>query len=105
MMMGETPLHWAAMNGHLSICHLITDKVVKKNPKNKYNTTPLHLAANNGHLDICRLIMDQVEEKNPENDHGETPSGLAARRGHSDIMRLFSAGKTFQPRQDKCYIL
>ena len=66
-MMGGTPLHEAADNGHLEIVKLIMGHVKNKNPAMKYyGTTPLHYAAEKGHLEICRLIIQNVENKNPK---------------------------------------
>ena len=66
-MMGGTPLHEAADNGHLEIVKLIMGHVKDKNPAMKhYGTTPLHYAAEKGHLEICRLIIQNVENKNPK---------------------------------------
>ena len=70
---GNTPLLWAARQGHYYICSLILDHVDDKNPPNQSLRTPLHWAATNGHLDICRLIIQRVTDKNPADQNGKTP--------------------------------
>ena len=87
--MMTTPLHEAAISGHLDICSLILDQVEEKNPKDIYGETPLHYAAINGHLDICHLIFYMVDDRNPKDDDGKTPWDLAASKGHSDITKIF----------------
>jgi ankyrin repeat protein len=55
-----TPLHMAAMNGHLQTCNLIIKNICNrytrsgkpKNPESPDRTTPLHIAALNGHLQV-----------------------------------------------------
>ena len=55
---GWTPLHWAASNGHLSVCQLIVENVDDKNPKSNGGMTPLQLAVFSNHLGIMKLIED-----------------------------------------------
>ena len=53
---GDTPLHMAAIDGHLEVCRLILENVQDKNPCNISGATPLTHAVNNGHLEIIKLI-------------------------------------------------
>ena len=70
----ESPLHLAAVSGHLE-----NSKCLKKNinPGNDYGETPLHSAAANGHLVNSKA---QKENINPRNNFGETPLHSAATR-------------------------
>ena len=96
---GTTPLHLAAKNGNLSICKLIIEKVLDKNPtgEKKINGnvqsrmgqwTPLHLAAYNGHFSVCELIINHISEKNPGDQFGWTPLHSAAQNGHLRVCKL-----------------
>ena len=58
---GETPLHWAAWNGHFHVCKLILDNTGDKNPEDNIGWTPLHAAAEKGHLAICHMIIKNIE--------------------------------------------
>ena len=58
---GETPLHWAAWNGHFHVCKLILDNTGVKNPEDNIGWTPLHAAAEKGHLAICHMIIKNIE--------------------------------------------
>ena len=62
---GETPLHYAAENGHLAVCQYIMEEVDDKNPKNNSGHTAFQLAAQNGHWLVCQGLT----EKNPQNDN------------------------------------
>ena len=59
----STPLHIAALSGHLQICNLIIENICSKNPRNYNGDTPLHNAAQNGNLQVCQLIVENVQEK------------------------------------------
>ena len=64
---GITPLHSAAIGGHLEIYKYLAEKMDNKNPGFKggmtYGLTPLHSAAARGHLQICQFILGNVSEK------------------------------------------
>ena len=81
----RTPLHYAAMRGHLSVCKYIMEHVTDKNPMDNYEKIPLHDAAMNGHLHVCKYIMEQVTDKNPRDIGGCTPLHFAAMNGHLPI--------------------
>ena len=89
----RTPLHYAALNGHLEMVKIFVEKLQAKNltvnpaasengweyqtnfdPGNELlsstdsGVTPLHYACQEGHLEICKLILDNLkddEDKNP----------------------------------------
>ena len=79
---GNTPLHMAALNGHLDICEAILENIDEKNPRNHFGGTPFHSAAARGHTVICQLF---IEKKMPTDSSGETPLHLAANNGHLGI--------------------
>ena len=99
-----TPLHLAAKNGNISICKLITEHVLDKNPtashidleeeltEHRISTrdqgTPLHLAAYNGHFSVCELIINDISRKNPKDEDGWTPLHSAAQNGHLSVCKL-----------------
>ena len=57
---GETPLHTAALHGHLEVCQLILEQVEDKNPKDNFGETPLDLATN---VNVRNLIKEKLKEK------------------------------------------
>ena len=95
--LGRTPLHWAAMYGHIEVCKLILEGTSNKNPAEiKYpRQTPLHCAAYYGHSEVCKLIMDSINvvkigfDKNPASEYkGETPFHFAAKQGQLAVCQL-----------------
>ena len=85
---GLTPLHAAAHQGHLEVCRLIMEACQDKNPAADDGSTPLHVAAHQGHLEVCSLIIDAIDNKNPADAYGNTPLHAAARSGHLEVVRL-----------------
>ena len=79
---GETPLHLAAMEGHVKIVKLFLENLKHKNPPDYTWTTPFHQAAMRGHVEIVKLFLDNVEDKNPNNEDMETPLQMATKNGH-----------------------
>ena len=103
---GHTPLHFAAQNGHLSICQLIIEHFDDKNPRDDEWLTPLHLAAENGNLAICQLIIENFKDTYPKGLWGispfhESPYEKAKASGHSNICKLFDENIDFKIRRDK----
>ena len=87
---GTTPLHDAAIEGHLDIVKLILDQIDNnKNPADiESGDTPLHFAARGGHTEICREILKQVDNKNPTNEVEVTPLWHAVMEGHTEVCKL-----------------
>ena len=82
-----TPLHIAALKGHLQICSLMIGHHDGK--IFDFDTfTPLHMAAIAGCLKAFKVIMESQIEKNPADRMGETPLHLAAVHNHFDICKL-----------------
>jgi ankyrin repeat protein len=89
------PFHYAAENGHLSVCKFFVDNLSNKNPRCIGGTvggyTPLHFAVIGGHFEICKLIIENVDNKNPGNPNELTPLHLAAFKGNIEIVKLILA--------------
>ena len=69
---GNTPLHKAAMNGHLSVVELLIDNVKNKNPENDYKDTPFKMATRYGHWSVCLHIVGYIQDLNLEDDCNNT---------------------------------
>lgn len=52
----NTPLHWAALNGHKHVVELILSEKTEINARNIGGWTPLHMATYNGHEDVARIL-------------------------------------------------
>ena len=62
-MYGSTPLHLAAMEGHMDIVELFLNRGAQKIMNNNMKRLPLHYAAANGHVEICRLLLQDSPEQ------------------------------------------
>ena len=91
---GQTPLSWAAENGHEGIVKLPLERGdVKPDTRNSYySETPLSLAAGNGHEGIVRLLLGRKDvSPNSTRNPGETPLLWAAAKGREGIVKLLLA--------------
>lgn len=59
---GNTPMHLAAVNGHMLIMAMIAERDVDLCAKNYEGQTPLHLAAVNGHSDGVQLLAEHIAD-------------------------------------------
>ncbi len=58
---GQTPLHWAAIKGHVAICEMIRDlHPISARGKDGDGNTPLHSAARWGHEAVCTSLLSQA---------------------------------------------
>ncbi|RLN71131.1 hypothetical protein BBJ28_00000194 [Nothophytophthora sp. Chile5] len=56
--MGNTPLHYAAEGGHLSLCKLLINGGANINAQNKSGETPLHFAISSRRHGVCLYLVE-----------------------------------------------
>jgi len=87
---GNTPLIWAAKNGHEGVVKILLarDDVNPYKPDND-GRTPLWRAAFNGHERVVKILLerDDVNPDKPDND-GKTPLWWAAYNGHEGVVKV-----------------
>jgi ankyrin repeat protein len=87
---GNTPLHRAAMYGHIEVVKLLLQEhSAEVNLKNIDGYTPLHLAALIGHLEEVRVLLEHSADSNLKNAGGDTPLHYTAGKGQVEIVELF----------------
>ncbi|MDR1025151.1 MAG: ankyrin repeat domain-containing protein, partial [Treponema sp.] len=65
---GNTPLHKAAMHGHIAVVKLLLQEYAAEvNFKNIDGYTPLHLAALIGHLEEVQVLLEHSADANLKN--------------------------------------
>ncbi|XP_059638976.1 ankyrin repeat-containing protein At5g02620-like [Cornus florida] len=84
----ETPLHIAAMRGHLGL----TQALLRRKPKlatelDSHGHSPLHLASAEGHVEIVReLLYINSDVCNARDQDGRTPLHLTAMKGQVGVI-------------------
>ncbi|KAH0559274.1 hypothetical protein GP486_004212 [Trichoglossum hirsutum] len=89
---GQTPLSWAARNGHEKVMEEMI-KQLRKVGKNleyrdKFGMTPLHWAAREGRTAIVKLLLREGHRPEPRNIVGVTPLAAAIEKGSTPIVKL-----------------
>ena len=87
----RTGLHYAAMNGNLTIIAILIKASAKLDPKDNLGNTPLHLAADRNQVEAARLLIDVGASIDAENKNGMTPLMIAANRGNLDVVQALLA--------------
>jgi uncharacterized protein len=87
----RTGMHYAAMNGNLTIIAILVKARAKLDPKDKLGDTPLHLAADRNQAEAAKLLLDVGAPVDPENKNGMTPLMMAASRGNIEIVQALLA--------------
>ena len=83
---GRTGLHYAAINGNLTIIAILIKASAKLDVRDKFGNTPLHLAADRNQVEAARLLLDVGAPVDAENKNGMTPLMMAANRGSIDVV-------------------
>ena len=86
---GNTPLMWAARNGHERVVEILLrqDNVIPDKPCKK-GQTPLWNASRNGHEGVVRILLER-EKVNPDKSDNDcrTPLWCAAWNGHGEVVK------------------
>ncbi|KAL8645639.1 MAG: hypothetical protein Q9226_007208, partial [Calogaya cf. arnoldii] len=84
---GNSPLIWAARNGHGSVLRLLLDKGANISAENHEGLTGLYWAANNGHPGTVQLLLKNKANCKPRDKVGWTSLHRAAFNGHTGVVR------------------
>lgn len=76
-LLGDTPLHVAAIWGNIDIGKILLDAGANLNVPGEYGNTPLHEAIRPGNEGFVRLLLSRGALKDPKNQDGLTPADLA----------------------------
>lgn len=79
-----TPLHAAALNGHVEIVQLLLGHSEVVDSRDLINQTPLHLAAYNTALDIFQMLIKRNADINARDHKGQTPLHRVVASGYGE---------------------
>ena len=82
------PLHTASSNGHVKVVSLLLEKGAGVNVTNQDRSTPLQWASDNGHVEVVRLLLEKGANVNAVSQGGSTPLHWASDNGHVEVVRL-----------------
>jgi ankyrin repeat protein len=85
---GNTPLHLAAIHGHLHFIDPLIDAGIKVNQGTKFGATPMHAAAFNGHAEIIDALKNKRGVVDALMEDTVTPVYAAASQGHVEAIRV-----------------
>ena len=83
----RTPLHWAAMMGHIDVVKFLCVNGADKGAQCQANSTPLHKAAAYDHLDVVQYLCDRGADVEVSNNEELTPLHLATMNGHFRVLQ------------------
>lgn len=100
---GLTPLHRAALGGHVEIAEYLLDSGADISAVDAQNRTPLHHAAFEGHAACVELLIDRGSEVTAREFRGRTPLFLATNWGHNleAVETLIAAGSDVNDRTER----
>ena len=86
---GRTALHYAALNGWLSVCTVLVEAGAKTNIQDIYFKSALHVAASRGYSEICGMLVKAGADFNLLDGEGCTPLQLAEQGSHFETVAFF----------------
>ena len=93
---GQSPLHLAAIMGHVEVAELLIASGADLEGTDKHGNTPLHYTAHRGSKETAKLLIAKGADLNVKRDDGNTPLDNATQYKHTEIIDLLRkhGGKT-----------
>nr|XP_027209272.1 serine/threonine-protein phosphatase 6 regulatory ankyrin repeat subunit A-like [Penaeus vannamei] len=92
----NTPLHYAAYEGHTDVVELLLHKQCDPNPSNATGDTPLHLSALTGKADVVERLSD-CEDIDVNNSSATSETLLVYAREESHMLDVLRNPETISP--------
>ncbi|KAJ5662531.1 uncharacterized protein N7477_010147 [Penicillium maclennaniae] len=100
----ETPLHWAAKQGHHTVVRMLLDRDdIQPDRGNSQGRTPLSFAAERGHTPVVDLLLRQNNVNvNSKDYYDRTPLSFAAEHGHIGVVELMLQQDNIEADAENC---
>ena len=98
---GNTPLVWAAHNGHGGVVKTLLGRgdIDPDKPGNS-SRTPLSCAASSGHGGVVKMLLGREDvDPNKPNNSGQTPLSCAASSGHEGVVKILLGRDDLDPNK------
>lgn len=89
---GNTPLHYAALKGHVRLVARLLRAGAKPDIQNHDGCTPLYLACEQGKSGAVAVLLKNKVDNSVKNGKGLSPLDIALQQGHSDIANQLKNG-------------
>ncbi|KAG2997395.1 hypothetical protein PC128_g22845 [Phytophthora cactorum] len=87
----NSSLHYAAYQGHTSICDILIKRGASINGRNGSGCTPVFFAAQQGHVEVVKLLLQNgAELRIPESKNGLTPVDVCTTPTITELFRNLS---------------
>ncbi|MBN2147587.1 MAG: ankyrin repeat domain-containing protein [Anaerolineales bacterium] len=83
---GQTPLWWAACQGHIQLAQLLVNKGASINTPDHFGSTPFVQAASSGHLEMVRFLVQHGADIHAQIYDGRKGFHLAVTHGHLPVI-------------------
>ncbi|KAG9400365.1 hypothetical protein AC1031_010584 [Aphanomyces cochlioides] len=99
----NTPLHYAAYQGHTNLCLLLMQAKAKVDATNAFGCTPLFFAAQQDRIEIVQLLLQKggANAKLRESEHHFSPVDVASSNAMLDVFRSHPGDKPSIPAPPK----
>ena len=87
---GNSPLHWATINGYIEIVKILANLADNPITPNNLGRTPIHEAAMYGRSEILQLLVPMTDNPNASDNTGLTPVHLADIYGHQKVVKIIA---------------
>jgi ankyrin repeat protein len=100
--LGWTPLHAAAICGHVDISRLLLQYKADIHARDNKGRTPLHETARENEVNAARFLLEHGADVNARNNGRGTPLHVASEAGYLDVARLLvEHGANIDAEDDK----